>query len=221
MILDDRERGLIELLPNATVQHLAVGDISIGDGKIIIERKSVADLEASILDNRYREQRSRLMAYATENKAHPIYIIEGSLNRQFERLKKQALLKHLTRLVLRYHIAVFHTADKQETAELCTILESQFNEDPTTFDQPATMTYVETRGATREANSDDPKVFFTSVLRCVRGVSAAGAVAIAETVGSLEGAMKASAETFAEITCGKRKLGKVVGTRIHSLLHSI
>ena len=73
MILDDRERGLIELLPNATVQHLAVGDISIGDGKIIIERKSVADLEASILDNRYREQRSRLMAYATENKAHPIY----------------------------------------------------------------------------------------------------------------------------------------------------
>ena len=52
MILDDRERGLIELLPNATVQHLAVGDISIGDGKIIIERKSVADLEASILDNR-------------------------------------------------------------------------------------------------------------------------------------------------------------------------
>ena len=118
-MLDDREHGLRELLPSWPIAHLAVGDIWIGysetqeilENGLIIERKSVADLEASILDNRYREQRSRIMAYATEKKAHAIYIIEGELDRLGHvRLTKQALLKYITRLSIRYHIPVFLTA---------------------------------------------------------------------------------------------------------------
>ena len=86
-MLDDREHGLRELLPSWPVSHLPVADIWIGvplDAEgvngLMIERKSVADFEASILDNRYREQRSRLMTYATERKAHVVYIIEGELD---------------------------------------------------------------------------------------------------------------------------------------------
>ena len=76
-MLDDREHGLRELLP-WPIAHLPVADIWIGTdpsgnplaNSVLIERKSVADFEASIMDNRYREQRSRLMSYATEQKAH-------------------------------------------------------------------------------------------------------------------------------------------------------
>ena len=232
-MLDDREHGLRELLPSWPVAHLAVGDIWIGvtpmaesqepeisPNGILIERKSVADLEASIMDNRYREQRSRIMAYATEKKAHVAYIIEGELDRFGFRLSKQALLKHLTRLALRYHIAVFQTASIKETAELCQILMEQWTKDPTTFEQPATMTYVETRGKTRESNSDDPTVFLSTVLQACRGVSAAGAKAIMGVFPSLDTLMKAELTAFAEIQVGKQKFGTVKATRLYNLLHS-
>jgi ERCC4-type nuclease len=232
-MLDDREHGLRELLPSWPVAHLAVGDIWIGTAPgpglegpeispngLLIERKSVADLEASIMDNRYREQRSRIMAYATEKKAHVVYIIEGELDRFGFRLSKQALMKHITRLALRYHIAVFQTASIKETAELCQLLQDQWAADPTTFEQPATMTYVETRGKTRESNSDDPTVFLSTVLQACRGVSAAGAKAIMAVYPNLESLLKAEQKAFAEIQVGKQKFGAVKAARLYSLLHS-
>jgi ERCC4-type nuclease len=225
-MLDDREHGLRELLP-WPVSHLPVADIWIGvdlsgnANGLMIERKSVADFEASILDNRYREQRSRLMTYATEKKAHVVYIIEGELDRLGpHRLTKQAMMKHITRLMLRYHIAVFQTACIKETAELCQILKDQITSDPTTFEQPATMTYIETRGKTRESNSDDPQVFLTTVLQACRGVSSAGAQAIAAVYPSLETLMNASEEDFQKIQVGKQKFGQVKAQRLHNLLHS-
>lgn len=228
-MLDDREHGLRELLPTWPIGHLPVADIWIGVSDLsgaasanglMIERKSVADFEASILDNRYREQRSRLMTYATERKAHVVYIIEGELDRLGpHRLTKQAMMKHITRLMLRYHIAVFQTACIKETAELCALLKDQITADPTTFEQPATMTYIETRGKTREANSDDPAVFLTTVLQACRGVSAAGAQAIAAIYPSLDALMKASQEDFQQIQVGKQKFGQVKAARLYNLLH--
>jgi ERCC4-type nuclease len=233
-MLDDREHGLRELLPLWPVAHLAVGDIWVGvstespenqepeikPNGLLIERKSVADLEASILDNRYREQRSRMMAYATEKKAHVVYIIEGELDRIQFRLSKQALMKHLTRLALRYHIAVFQTASIKETAELCQLLMDQWKADPTTFEQPATMTYVETRGKTRESNSDDPAVFLATVLQACRGVSSTGAQAIMAIYQNMEALMKAELTALAEIKVGKQKFGTVKATRLYNLLHN-
>jgi ERCC4-type nuclease len=227
--LDDRERGLIGLLPSWTVSHLSIGDIWIGldsdqpaRNGLILERKTAADLEASILDGRYREQRARLLAVAAERQAHPVYVIEGDLDRLGARLSRSALWKHLTRLALRYHITIFQTACLQETADLCQLLAEQWQVDPTTFEMPAKLSYVEQRGGqTRQGNSDDPEVFAVSVLTSCRGISAAGAKAVLEGCGgSLEGVWRASAAQLAAIVVGKRKLGAAVGGRLHSLLHS-
>ena len=231
--LDDREHGLRQLLPLADfpTHHLPVADIWIGvdaDGAplpngLLIERKSAADLDASILDGRYREQRSRLMNYATECRAHPVYIIEGNLSGQ-RSLSKSALLKHLTRLAIRYHIAVFQVASLQETAELVLLLADQWRTDPTTFEQPATMTYVETQGkalgVTKKESVDNPHVFAVTVLRACQGVSAQIAEKLLEGCGgSLEGVWNASAEELAAIQCGKVRFGAVRGRRLWSLLH--
>jgi ERCC4-type nuclease len=201
-----------------------VGDCWIGVGEpngLLIERKAAADLEASILDGRYREQRSRLLATCTETKAHPVYIIEGDLDRLGARLSKSALMKHLTRLSLRYHVAVFQTSCLEETAELLNLLADQWATDPTTFAQPATLTYVETRGTSRQANSDDPKTFAVGVLSCCRGVSATGAVALLEAFGgTLAGVWGASAEELAAVQVGKQKVGKAKADRLFSLLHN-
>jgi len=219
MILDSREHALKALLPTADSLTLDVGDIWIGEEKgLIIERKSVADLEASILDGRYREQRSRCMAFATEKARSLVYIIEGVL--KGNRLATSALLKHLTRLSIRYHIPVFRTASLQETAELCALLEDQWLTDKTTFDQPATMTYVETRGSTRQANSDDPRIFAASVLACCRGVSMSMANELVTAFGSLDAVFAASKESLAAVKVGKQTFGTVKAERLHGLLHS-
>lgn len=221
MTLDAREHGLKGLIPLASSVSLPVGDIWIGmegKGGLIIERKSVADLEASILDGRYREQRSRCMAFATEKAASLVYIIEGVL--RGNRMATSALQKHITRLCIRYHIPVLRTGSLQETADLCLLLDEQWRSDATTFEQPATMTYVETRGSTRQANTDDPLVFATSVLSCCRGVSVSIAQQLLGTFGSLDGVFSATKEALAAVKVGKQSFGKVKGDRLHSLLHA-
>ena len=217
--LDDREHGLRPLLPEPFVTaHLPVGDIWIGceteethvkANGLVIERKSAADLEASILDGRYREQRARLLSYTAEKKAHAVYIIEGCLDRFDARLKQPALMKHITRLAIRYN-----------TAELCRLLAEQWASDPTTFEVPTDLSYVESRGVTRGANSDDPKVFATSVIGCCRGISSAGALAVLEACGgTLSGVWHASEATLAVVQVGKMKLGAVKAKRLWGLLH--
>lgn len=55
ILLDNREHGLIPLLPTATIKQLPVGDawILVNEKPVlIIERKTTADFEASFLDGR-------------------------------------------------------------------------------------------------------------------------------------------------------------------------
>ena len=232
--LDNREHGLRPLLQESDFPTvlLPVADIWIGvdaDGApapngLLIERKSAADLEASILDGRYREQRSRLMNYATERRAHPVYIIEGSLHGH-KRLAAPALMKHITRLAIRYHIAVFQVPSIADTAALILLLTDQWRTDPTTFEQPATMTYVETQGRgaalTKQENSENPRVFAVTVLRACQGVSAQIAEKVLEGCGgSLDGVWKASVAELAAIQCGKVRFGPVRAERLWGLLHA-
>jgi len=225
LIIDNREQGLMTYLQFPTKQ-LPVGDIWIGaqgdtiqENGVIIERKTVNDLEASILDARYREQRSRMISYAAEQKASVCYIIEGSLDRQGQvRLEKKALLKFITRLSLRYHIPVFYTTSTKDTAELIMCMKEQWDEDKTTFKMPSSMTYIETRGNTRQANTDDPTVFAVSVLTCCRGISKVAAISILKTFGSLPAVFRATKEQLGSVLIGVKKLGPMKATRLCTLL---
>ena len=93
--IDSREQELIrackyylEISPlykniSIIVEQLPLGDIIITDEKsekVIIERKSIRDLSASIKDGRYEEQSYRLNGIAHPNH-NIIYLIEGDMNR--------------------------------------------------------------------------------------------------------------------------------------------
>jgi ERCC4-type nuclease len=91
--IDVRERELIDLVnkqianyPNIQVEvtTLPIGDIIIcldnSYELVIIERKSVADLAASIKDGRYEEQSYRLNGLNHHNH-NIIYLIEGDINK--------------------------------------------------------------------------------------------------------------------------------------------
>jgi ERCC4-type nuclease len=93
--IDTRERDLIEqvksflaMLPiykdiRVVVETLPLGDIILeneGSEKLVIERKSLRDLGASIKDGRYEEQSYRLNGLEMPNH-NIIYLIEGDINR--------------------------------------------------------------------------------------------------------------------------------------------
>lgn len=227
ILIDTRERELIIKLGSLT-KSLPVGDVWIGlsgeilqTGGIIAERKTVADLEASIMDGRYREQRTRLLSHCQLNGYRPLYIIEGELDRINGRLTKVALRKFLTRLTLRYGVSVLQTDSVQDTANLCTTLAEQLKEDPKVFqtEEAAKVTYTDTISVHRKGNTDDPAVFASAVLQQCSGISGAGAKAILEVYSTIPAILATTPQHLSVIMVGKRKLGLVVAQRLHTLLH--
>lgn len=94
---------LVENIPifkNLTLKTevLPIGDIIIttdnDNEKLIIERKSVSDLLASIKDGRYEEQSYRLNGLEHHNH-NIIYLIEGDVNR-VNRFKSDNKVEKLT-----------------------------------------------------------------------------------------------------------------------------
>jgi ERCC4-type nuclease len=226
--LDTRESELITLLHDVTVKALPVGDIWVGvkedgamaEGGIVIERKSIRDLEASILDGRYREQRGRILVFCEQNKTQPLYILEGSLSSSTGRLQKSALMKFIQRLVLHYQIPVIQTASIHETAELLQTMMEQWKEDPSRLKQ-TTERIKMTDGihVQKKANAADPKQFAIACLSQCPGVSVKMAEALITQFGSLQAVIAAPIKEVEQVKVGARKVGPIVSKRLHEILN--
>jgi ERCC4-type nuclease len=94
--------------------NLFLGDITIRNGDIIIERKTWADLEASIKDGRYEEQSHRLKE-AKEEGYNIYYFLEGDLSRHRGRLPTTTLISTMYSLT-RKGFYVIQTRSVDETA---------------------------------------------------------------------------------------------------------
>ena len=237
---DYREKALLKLAPTVKELTPPVGDIWIGDlsgtsgtnlqaGGVILERKTAADLEASIIDGRYKEQRGRLLAYSKEHKVAFGYVIEGDLDRLGARLDESALLKHITRLQFHHRIPVVQTASAKETVRLAELIEAQWTKDGGKFawecltstgdavNASASTAFV-AASYIKSACRDSPDTFLLGTLTQCRGISEALARLIMSKYPSLEALMAATAEELAFVSEGKRKVGKAVADRLHGLL---
>jgi len=230
-VCDTRERELIPRLANISVRALPVGDIWIGlsgeevaTGGVVAERKSVADLEASILDGRYREQRTRLLTYCQQRGARPLYIIEGSLDRIQGKFTETTLRKFLNRLQLRYSVAVIQTDCMDSTANLCKILLDQFVAEPTVFvaEDGAQKDYAHCVTVKKSTNKDDPRTFASLILQQCPGISATVADAILKGGSeTLSGVLALSEAGISALPITeKRKVGNAVAKRLWTLLHA-
>lgn len=131
IIVDEREITLYDkmtsLLPETTntsvvKQVLLLGDIAIhrdDDSSVcLIERKSLADLLASIKDGRYEEQSHRLIHASGYHPHNIIYIIEGLTSQLRSPAEKKIVFSAITSLNLFKGFSVLRTSSVQETAEL-------------------------------------------------------------------------------------------------------
>ena len=131
--IDTREQDLLTKCQNTITavpkfadiklisQTLPLGDIIINDGtndSIIIERKTLTDLAASIKDGRYEEQSYRLNGLNHHNH-NIVYLIEGDINRfnTFkERIDKQTLYSAMFSINYFKGFSVMRSNNLEETA---------------------------------------------------------------------------------------------------------
>ena len=219
MIVDTRENDLIPLVNPTEVKQLPVGDIWIGD--LIIERKSIRDLEASILDGRYREQRGRILAYCQENKTQPLYILEGGLSSHTGRLTTAVIMKFINRLVFHYNMPVVQTATLKETADLLKTIQEQQQEKPESLQRKTEMIKVmDGLHIQKKANAQDPRQFSIACIAQVPGISVKMAEAVIEVFGTLKNVMNAPLRDLENVKVGARRMGPVASKRLKELLNA-
>jgi ERCC4-type nuclease len=151
VIIDERETALynkcVELNTFATVQIvkqvLPIGDILFktdDDLKTlcIIERKSLADLLASIKDGRYEEQSYRLSNNGECSLHNVIYIIEGIMSTLRTPMEKRLVFSSITSLNYFKGFSVLRSSSVTETAELLLFAADKIARGLAEGNQPAT-----------------------------------------------------------------------------------
>ena len=125
LIIDKREQKILEVLKDSKSEVLDIGDIqyiNTETSKIvcIVERKTLDDLSSSIMDGRYKEQKSRLLA-----SGHKIvYLLEG-VTKNKHGIPYNTLISASLNMQFRDRITVIRTKDLHETINILVLLKDK------------------------------------------------------------------------------------------------
>jgi len=146
------------------VEQMDIGDILFrkdGETVLIIERKTVDDLKASICDGRNREQKARLLGSGTPlNRI--MYVIEGDLTKtKISGIPTVTLLGSIINTQLRDDIKVYKTSSLSETAVYIIKLLEKLEKDGGEYfkEGPQTVQYAASLKKSKKANMT-PEVWF-------------------------------------------------------------
>lgn len=217
--IDTREKKLIEVLLNKDIEFiqetLDIGDITIYNNNkpiIIIERKTTNDLDCSIKDGRYNEQKYRLLNFLKEN-VIVMYLIEGSYT------TKSSWSAQINTMI-RDNIHVFRTFHIKETGEFIETLMNNLPKyiDNLTTSDNLTTDYIDTLSVKKkQTNKDD---IYCMQLQQIQGISPTISKCISEKFSSWKSLISdCKLEELQEIkykckTGSERRIGKVVANRV-------
>ncbi|MFV1993843.1 MAG: ERCC4 domain-containing protein, partial [Verrucomicrobiales bacterium] len=119
--MDDRERasGIPALLSamegvKVCIDRLKTGDYLVAD-RVLVERKTLVDFAASIIDNRLFRQATRL----AKSPHRPVFLIEGmSADMGEVKMSRESMQGGLIALSLVFDIPVLRSTDVRESARL-------------------------------------------------------------------------------------------------------
>jgi ERCC4-type nuclease len=206
LIIDYREKALLSRLP-AETKNLILGDVCIqkeGQDVIILERKTVADLSASICDGRYQEQSFRLLE-STLPPHRIVYLIEGSLEKE-QSISKKGMMSAMISLWFTKGFSVVQTASIDETVEYIQLLLEKVTKESEEHDYVSTLKPKKKDKLTPE-NID---VVLLSQIPGISTVTAKALLQVYPTLYTLTTALKENKECLKTFTYGdkKRKLSK-------------
>ncbi len=238
--IDNREQAFATFMTNDgyafDLEPLDVGDIQFVDKMskipfIIIERKTYADLEASIKDGRYKEQKERMLK-AYPYKVRKILLLEGD-PKKF-RMGEKTLNSVIVNSMIRDHISVYCCRD---FTEICVLLEtiiinlakydSEIIKSACTIDAENAIpvfendleAYTHSVKVGKKENLT-PKICFRNMLCQINGISNTVADALVEKYDSLYAFLNTLKEKYGENyeemsnEIGELKYGKGNGRKI-------
>ena len=182
LIIDNRENikdSVKEKLPDCEFSNLALGDyiFKIDDKDVlVIERKTINDYAASIVDGRNREQKKRLIT--NYNPKQILYLIEGSITDKnssikYNKVTPDTIMSSIINTILRDNIQVFHTSSTDETIYLLTQLYNKFKKNGTSFmekDESYDNLLINTVKQKKNQNIT-PNIVAKMMFNCIPGIS--------------------------------------------------
>lgn len=174
LCIDVRERKCIELCLEASIEHtvaqLDLGDFHITspDGVVIIERKTVPDLLSSVKDNRYKEQKMRLLQQKALGKK-VLYVIEGQID-----MLDQTLLGCCINMMIGDDISIMFTKDVPDTMAFVEHVKSRIQSKPARYFVPRSITsddYVSASICPRKKDNCTKESVLLNQLCSVPGIS--------------------------------------------------
>lgn len=225
--VDNRERDLIKLFNennnDIILKNLEIGDIVYKKDEeviYIVERKTFNDLGASINDGRYKEQKIRLLSNSNGNL---FYILEGNMS-ECTTLNQKALLGSIVNMTFRDNIKLIFSSDINQTYKILIQIKDKFNSGK--FSKIVNETnnnnnYVSSIKLNKKENMTKLNCNIIQ-LATIPGVSKNMSSIILEkynTIDKLIEEYKKNDEyILAELSMGKRKLGKVLSKKIYDIL---
>lgn len=233
--IDHREAHLIEALNKQGFDEFTKCNLDVADIRItsddavvcIIERKTISDLNQSITDGRWKDQKNRLLTNYPISRI--MYIVEGCAFTETSQYTKFPISYERVRgaiinTLFRDNIKVVCVSDVQETARFVVEVFSRFKRNTNLYiesknDGPVSILHHASVSSMKKHTRNscmNKQVFAESTLSLVPGVSLQIASTIMEKYGTLQTMLRTCREQeLADIkTPSGRRIGSKIAKRI-------
>ena len=225
--VDTRECKLRELLEkNGTIfvtKPLELGDILIEHPKrqILIERKTITDFNASLMDGRYKNQKLRLLEWRNKTdgqidglknaRKNIVYLFEEKTGDN----KDRAYWGALVNMILRDNIGVIQCDGLARTAQVISDIKKKLDEEK--FDELEGGSRNISLEGYAKGKYNTPKNCYLGQLSLIPGISSAIAEKISEKYPNMRVLLdEMDLKTLANIRISeKRRLGDKLAEKIH------
>lgn len=233
LVLDAREHSLVEDLReyaregvSVVVENMELGDLLIRKedrALLLIERKSVRDLVASLKDGRYHDQRRRWKEFLADvPNARVALWIEGDLMAMdCDARTMGSLVNSLHRLQAVHGILVYQVLTRSGFLKSADMMLEKFLKNPDHLVcENGNGCYVDLKKYKKTPTDLSPACLWQNLLAMIPGVSMGAASKIVEAFPTRSSLMMDDhARTkLAEIKTSSRRLGTVVAGRVMDLM---
>ena len=172
LYIDTREKKLLPHIQSEYIEkQLDLGDIFIDSPsyKLMIERKTISDFNASLRDGRYRNQKLRLLEWRDTDitTKRVIYILETNSD-----TKDSAYWGAVINANLRDNIIVIQTDNTKKTAEIIDDIKKKVDDNK--FENlkiTRNEIYLEGCNNNKKGDYSNPETFYLGVLTLIPGIS--------------------------------------------------
>ena len=221
IIIDKRERGILDIIKDIDdieyeEKMLDIGDIQIindvNEIEYLIERKTINDLMSSVIDGRYKEQKTRILENIDKSKF--IYLIEMTgYVKKYEKMINGFLLNN----IFRDNITIIYSFNIQHSINLIITFYNKLKYKEFLVDNKM-VNFIHNQ--TKKKKILENK--FENVLMCIPNVSIETAKVIKlkyeKLINLIDDFKTNGDDILSEIVINKRKIGNKMSKNIYNYL---